>query len=106
MTEAKTYRDYLGDLCNHAFALCPEGNGIDCYRILECIYSGCIPVLKSRIAYNYLEDLPHLVVNDWGDINFDFLKSELDRIQEGTYNFDKIKLSYWKNLIEKARELL
>jgi len=45
-------------------------------------------------------------VNDWGDINFDFLKSELDRIQEGTYNFDKIKLSYWKNLIEKAKELL
>ena len=106
VTEAKPYKEYLSDLCNHAFALCPEGNGIDCYRILECIYSGCIPVLKKKIAYSYLEDLPHVVVGDWGELTFDFLKSELDRIQQFTYNFDKTKLSYWKNLIDQTRKLL
>ena len=106
ITEAKPYKEYLSDLCNHAFALCPEGNGIDCYRILECLYSGCIPVLKKKTAYSYLEDLPHVFIDDWGDITFDFLKSQLDKVQELTYNFDKIKLSYWKSLIEQTRELL
>ena len=74
--------------------------------LFKDLAANCIPVLKDKIAYNYLEDLPHVIINDWSDLTFDFLKSELDRIQQDTYNFNKINLSYWKNKIEESRKLL
>ena len=101
--EPKEYKDYLTDLMNHAFAICPEGNGVDCYRILECIYCGTIPIVTKKIAYQYLEGLPHVAIENWNDLSYEFLKSELDRIEKTEYNLDKCKLSYWKKQIEDER---
>ena len=38
-----------------------------------------------------------------GNLNYEFLKSELDRIEKTEYNLDKGKLSYWKKQIEDER---
>lgn len=40
------FDEYLYDLASHKFVLCPPGNGYDCYRTLETIYMGAIPVLQ------------------------------------------------------------
>ena len=102
----KTYKDYLEDLCLHQFALCPQGNGVDCYRILECVYCGCIPIVKDEVAYRYLKDLPHVKVNSWSDITPDFLKETLKRLGKIDFDMDKMNISYWKNKIENLRSLL
>tara|TARA_R100000005_G_scaffold95912_2_gene79497 strand:+ start:9495 stop:10457 length:963 start_codon:yes stop_codon:yes gene_type:complete len=102
----KSYLEYLSDLSKHSFAMCPRGNGVDCYRVLECLYCNCIPIVKDEIAYDYLEDLPHVRVKDWQQINIDFLKEEQKRISKTSFNMDKIKLEFWKNKIEEARGLL
>lgn len=39
-----SHEDYIKNLGNSKFVVCPEGNGFDCYRSLESIYSGCIPL--------------------------------------------------------------
>lgn len=104
--DPKPYAEYLKDLSKHSFAISPRGNGVDCYRILECLYCGCIPIVKNEIAYDYLDDLPCVKVDEWKEINEDFLKSELKRISMSQFNMDKIKLSFWKNKIEEARGLL
>ena len=104
----KPYNDYIKDLSEHSFALCPEGNGVDCYRMLECLYCGCIPIVLDRIAYEYLEDLPHVRLNSWSELNPDLLKRELTRIErEGLWdNLNKITTDFWKSEIETARNLL
>ena len=104
--EPKPYTEYLKDLSNHAFALCPKGNGVDCYRVLECIYAGCIPIIKDEPAYEYLRELPHLRVKNWSDLTPELLKSKLEEIKYKEYNLDMAHLSYWKRLIEDSRNLL
>jgi len=42
------FDEYLEDLANHKYVLCPCGNGWDCYRTLEAIYMGCVPILENR----------------------------------------------------------
>tara|TARA_R100001230_G_C5566331_1_gene89424 strand:+ start:109 stop:648 length:540 start_codon:yes stop_codon:yes gene_type:complete len=104
----KPYNDYINDLSKHSFALCPEGNGIDCYRMLECLYCGCIPIILDRIAYGYLKDLPHVKLNSWSELNPDLLKREFTRInREGLWeNLDKVTTDFWKSELKTARNLL
>ena len=104
--EPKPYLEYLSDLTSHSFAFCPRGNGVDCYRILECLYCGCIPIVKYEIAYDYLDDLPCVKVERWDQVNAEFLKEELKRINKTDFNMDKIKFSFWKRKIEETRHLL
>ena len=105
--EPKNYRDYLDELSKHVLVMCPAGNGTDCYRILESIYLGCIPIVKRSPTINYLDGLPLLVVDDWNEISQAFLKEKYTEIITGSeYSLDKSKLSYWKKQIEETRKLL
>ena len=105
--ETKDYKDYLDDLSKHVLVMCPAGNGTDCYRILESIYLGCIPIMKRSPVSNYLHGLPILVVDDWDEISQAFLKDKYaEIIVNSGYNLSKSKLSYWKDEIQRARELL
>jgi len=106
VTEPKPFKDYLEELSKHVFVLCPEGNGLDCYRILEAIYLGCIPIVKDNPAMAYLENLPVVRVSSWSDINIDFLKNQANLIEQKEYSSNKIKFSFWMEQIEKSRSLL
>lgn len=104
--DEKPYKEYITDLSKHSFAICPEGNGLDCYRMLECLYSGCIPIVKHHSAYSYMDDMPHVKVNSWSEINPEFLKKQLKTISMSDFDMSKITLSYWKNEINKLKELI
>ena len=105
--DPKPYEQYIKDLSEHSFALCPEGNGLDCYRMLECLYSGCIPIVRNHSAYSYMNDMPHVVVNEWREINPEFLKNQLKRLSMTEFDMSKIKLSYWKkNQIERTKSFI
>ena len=41
---------YLRDLRNHAFVLCPRGNGVDTHRMWETLYMGSIPIVRRHTA--------------------------------------------------------
>jgi|TARA_R110002020_G_scaffold4233_4_gene18865 hypothetical protein len=104
----KPYEDYISDLTKHSFALCPEGNGVDCYRMLECLYCGCIPIVLDRISYGYLNDLPCVKLNSWAELNPDILKRELTRInRDGLWdNLHKLTKKFWKSEIDSSKILL
>jgi len=104
--DVKPYKEYIKDLSEHSFAICPEGNGLDCYRMLECLYSGCIPIVKRHSAYSYMNDTPHVIVDNWRQINPEFLKNQLKRLSMSDFDMSKIKLSYWKNEINQLANLL
>jgi hypothetical protein len=93
---------YLENLRKYAFTACPVGNGIDTHRLWEVLYMGGIPIIKkNRILETMLEELPFVLVQDWDQIkDEDFLKNSWERISNRpNYNFDKLKLDYWINLI-------
>ena len=59
--------EYLMDLCNSKFVLCPEGAGMDTHRVYESLLCGATPVvLRNSLAPLY-EKLPVCIVNKWTD---------------------------------------
>jgi len=76
------------DIKKSKYVLSPEGDGIDCHRIYECIYFDTIPILKTSLMDKFYETLPVIIVNSWEEITYDYL---LDNYQ-ACYN----KLINWK----------
>ncbi len=94
--------DFLKKLAQSKFMVCPRGCGIDTYRIWDCIYLGCIPIIIKYEGYKQFEDLPILFLEDWEelkDIDEEFLNKKWIEMLEIDYNYDKLNLEYWKNKI-------
>jgi hypothetical protein len=77
---------YLNDLATSKFAICPQGNGIDCHRTWECYYLNVIPIfLKSTFTELLSEFLPCILLDNWDDFNpiifneYDTLIKNLDK---------------------------
>jgi hypothetical protein len=93
---------FLQEIRNHKFVLCPRGNGIDTHRLWETLYMGSIPIVKKCIAMNDFNDLPILFINDWSEVNnTEYLEIKYNEIMSHSWNFNKLKFSYWKNIILK-----
>ena len=101
--EPKEFPEFLDELAQHAFVLCPAGNGVDCYRTLEALYVGCIPIVLNSPTTQYLRDLPILIIDDWNQISYNFLQEQYEKFQNTEYNLDQIKLSYWKEKIDESK---
>lgn len=94
--ESKDWENYIKDLSTHKFAVSPEGNGIDCHRVWECIYVGCIPIIKKNsIMFEFFKDLPILWVQDFKCITNEFLIQEYNLFQYSQFNIEKITMKYW-----------
>lgn len=93
-----TKQQYINNLNQHIFNLCPWGNGIDTHRFWESIYLGAIPITQKHITYNAARGLPHLVVEDYSVINFEFLKNNNTNDQL-IFENEKLKVSYWINFL-------
>jgi hypothetical protein len=91
---------FLGEIRNHTFVLCPRGNGVDTHRMWETLYMGSIPIVKRDIAMDDFSDLPICFINDWTEVTPEFLNTEKLRIENGNWNMDKLKMSYWISAIQ------
>jgi hypothetical protein len=88
-------KKFLREIRNHTFVLCPRGNGIDTHRLWETLYMGSIPIIKRNIAYEDFYDLPICLVNEWEEINQEFLLREKNRILNGVLNIEKLFMNFW-----------
>jgi hypothetical protein len=96
----QTHNEYLDNLASHKFAICPEGNGVDCHRTWECYYMGVIPILLENIFTKYLQKhLPCILLKSWDDLNENHLAqySELSKQLERSQKY--LSLSYYKKEI-------
>lgn len=94
------FNDYLNNIYNHKFVLCPEGNGTDTHRTWETLYLNTIPIEKRNVNNQFYTDLPICFVDDWDEINEIFLENEHERITRLKWNNNKLKFSYWESLIK------
>jgi hypothetical protein len=83
--------NYLANLSTYKYAICPEGNGIDCHRMWECLYLKVVPICKRNILVESLSKIyPIVLLDDWSDLNTEFLNNNYCNYSWETYN----KLSF------------
>ena len=99
------FDEYLDNIYNHKFVLCPEGNGIDTHRVWETLYMGSIPVVENNISAELLYSyFPCLIThNGWtglDDISLRWEFNDFNRIKKSTDIHNKmLTFEYWKNKI-------
>ena len=95
--------EYLKEIKNSYFVLCPFGNGIDTHRMWETLYAGSIPIVEKHISYKTTKDLPVLYVDSYEEITEDYLNEALEKINEGKFNYDKLSTTFWMNIISSPK---
>ena len=94
------YDDYLNNLYNHKFMICPEGNGIDVHQPWESLYLGVIPIQVKNINNSNWRDLPICFIDSWDELtNEEYFIKEYNRITNTEFNMDKLNMNYWNNKI-------
>ncbi len=104
--DAKPYKSYLRDLARYASILSPEGNGVDCYRNLETIYMGSMPILQPSHVSIALADLPLSIVPSMYGLRPKEAYTSYIKLMNNGHSLEKAKLSYWKKEFEAKRSLL
>lgn len=92
---------YKKQLDNHQFIICPRGNGIDTHRLWESLYHGIIPIVEDKIYCKCLEDLPVIIVNNFEEVDKNFLNSKIEEFSNKKFNMNKLKVSWWINEIKR-----
>lgn len=95
---------YLDALLYSKFIPSPRGNGLDCHRTWEALYTGCIPILKTSSLDFLYADLPVLIVNDWNLVTPEFLARSYNAMQTKTYNRAKLYAEYWQTMIRSYQQ--
>tara|TARA_R110000823_G_scaffold224841_5_gene352753 strand:- start:5493 stop:6365 length:873 start_codon:yes stop_codon:yes gene_type:complete len=96
--------DYM-DLYNHKFCIAPLGNGVDCGRTWQAIYLNTIPIIPRHLNIEFYRDLPILVYDDIEEITEPYLNYIYTEYSQKTFNYDKAKISYWKNRFLQEKEI-
>lgn len=69
------YRDFLREIQNHKFMICPKGHGLDCHRNWESLYLRRVPVMIDDPYFRELmKGFPVLFVDKWEDVTEKLLK--------------------------------
>lgn len=95
-------RDFYQDMASCQFVLCPAGNGVDCYRVWEALYLGCVPVLKESVFARKLEalGLPVAVVSSlFGLDNYEFLAGAAAYFARHASDRRALEAAYWAHVI-------
>lgn len=93
------FDEYIDNIYNHPFMICPAGSGLDTHRTWECLYMNTIPIEKRNINNQFYTDLPILFVDDWEEINEKYLSDSYMKITDATWNLKKLDFEYWKSKI-------
>ena len=101
------FLNYYNKLSRSKFMIAPRGCGLDTYRLWDSIYLGCIPIVvnySNNTGYNQFKDLPIYFIDSWEDylnLTPEKLNQVWDTMINTEYNYEKLKFSYWENLIKK-----
>lgn len=96
----ETNYEYFNYLSEFKFVLSPRGAGIDCHRTWEALYVNTIPIVRSDSIDELYKNLPILIINDWNEINEEFLNKKYEEISQKEFNKERLTLDYWLHKIE------
>ena len=100
------YRDFLDEIRQHKFMVCPQGHGMDCHRNWESLYMRRVPVMKEHPYFRRLmEGFPVLFVDDWPQITEELLIASEPLYEEAQkMDLDKLDLTkIYGNIIRQYK---
>ncbi len=95
---------YLEDLALSKFVLSPRGNGLDCHRTWEALLMGAIPIVKTSSLDPMYKNLPVVIVNDWEEIDADFLHQKYEEFLTHDFEREKMYIDYWLSFIDSFKK--
>jgi hypothetical protein len=98
----KVIIDFLNEMVDHKFVLCPRGNGMDTHRLWEALYTRTVPIVRYEPAHRYFTDLPILFISNWNEITEDYLLKKYDEMSLKTWDYSKLKTSWWAQQINAS----
>ena len=95
---------YYTNMTEYMFVVSPFGHGFDCIRTFEALSLGCIVIMQKCVLDIVYEDLPVYFVNNWEDINENLLITILNEFSNKTFNYSKLKMKYYIDLVNNVFE--
>lgn len=98
----KLFINYYETLCKSKFCFCPPNVVPDTFRIWDCLYMGCIPIVLDFEGSEHLKDLPILFLDSYTQyltITEEELNDIYDEMISRYYNFEKLTFNYWEKYI-------
>lgn len=100
-----SHEDYINNILNSVYVVSPPGNGLDCYRTLEALYCGAIPIIADNRQAAAYEGLPVVKLRNFGwldklekELGFKIFQNDLDNsVADGII---------WEQQIDADRKLL
>ena len=87
-------QQYLNEISNYRYILCPWGNGYDTHRVWESMYLDSTPVVKKNRKFRQVLDIPLIEIDTFKNLDINKLKVKNDSI------YEKLNFSYWANIIK------
>ena len=94
--------EYFEYIARSKFVISPPGNGPDCHRIWECFYLKTIPIVLKSSAFNKFLDLPILFINNWEEVTIHWLREQVNKFENISFNNNKLFLEYWNKTIKNS----
>lgn len=99
----RNYYDFLSDINNSKFVVCPVGGGLDSHRVYETLYCQSIPIVYDTPLNKMYEKLPIVIVDNWNMcLDTDFLNKKCKEIHfkmnNNDYQFETIYTNYYDTL--------
>jgi hypothetical protein len=101
-----SFSEYIREVNNSFFVACPEGNGIDTHRLWETFYLRSFPIVKRHNIFKDCLDLPFIFIDSWEEVTDSFIEQKYVECLNNFYNYEKMYMSYWHNLIKSSTILL
>ena len=100
IAQSSPYEEYLNQMKEYKFCMCPPGHGIDTHRVFESLMVGTIPIMMTSPLDSMYEDLPVLIIKSMSMIRKEYLEEQYEKIKKKAYNFEKLYAPYWKKRIQ------
>lgn len=100
---------FLSEMNQYKYVLAPCGNGYDCYRMLETIYAGSIPIMEDGIWTRAYEGLPVIIVDGYHTLDINYFARQRGSIQtmiKKDLSGTRADFDYWEQRIFLGKGLL
>lgn len=97
--------DYIKDIKDNQYVLCPTGNGVDTYRLWETLIIGSNPVVNSINQYSDFKNLPIYYYNNPKELTIEYLKSKNDtfhELKDNNISREYLTTNYWMKDLNKS----
>lgn len=94
--ESVGFDQYIAQMAEHRFCLCPRGNGIDTHRFWEAQYVDAIPILLKQDWTQAYSNLPVLLIDRWEDLLHLNLEEAYIRQAATYYDRRTLSLAYYR----------